>query len=50
MMEATAKRQTGGDGGESNDSSHGLIPLLGTVIQFGRRDFTHLTALGLEKR
>jgi hypothetical protein len=50
MMEAAPKRQTGGDGGESNDIAHGVIPLLGTVTQFGTRDFAHLTALGLEKR
>ena len=35
MMEATAERQTGGDGGESNDGAHGGIPLLGTVTQIG---------------
>jgi hypothetical protein len=50
MMEAAAERQTGGDGGESNDNAHGVIPLLGTVTHFGTRDFAHLTALGLEKR
>jgi hypothetical protein len=49
-MEAAAERQTGGDGGESNDSAHDLIPLLGTGTQFATRDFAHLTALGLEKR
>ena len=27
MMETTAERQTGGDGGESNDGAHGGIPL-----------------------
>ena len=50
VMEAAAERQTGGDGGESNDDAHGGILLLGTVTQIGTRDFAHLTALGLEKR
>ena len=50
MMEATAQRQGGGDGGESKDGAHDLIPLLVLSLKFGTRDFAHLAAIRLEKR